>query len=653
MRIEKITVEGFRAFNQKYTFALDNRLTIFLGPNGTGKTSLCDAIQWAIIGKLPEYSSVEASLEDVIINRNNPNREALVKIAFTDDGDRTEIQRRASSRNVWRPTKTGKLQLLTGKEETIKVAPETFRATIYLRQEALRKFIEEKPEKRKPVLSSLLGLEFIDALEKGVGEAVEIIHGNMEEMKEKLSDLQGEVEKYKEEYSVLEARKRSLRQKQKISSEQLEKMLEQPSIVLGAKKIYERLQQIGNSLNLTPPMKFKEDLPTVRIFLVELPRLIKEWKQKNSEKLDEFAKLEKKYEELRQRIEEFDEETIRNEIQKTEDELRSKKENLEIIDSFSRLIVAGEQFLKLKKPKKCPLCESKIDDLQTLLKQVVAKKEKLEKGKEAEELQLAIASLCEKMRTLNEKLEEFKKWKKEAAELDEKLESAELKTAKEIEESLLEISKDAELLVELNAISEKERELAEKRLPSKEDIANTRKKVEKLEYLYEMVRFLHERLRELTTSFISKRIDSLAPIINEYTKILSPHPIYSELRITYDGKGYWLQGVSKEGEKTFVQTLFSTGQLNEAAVLILLAMAKKAPHSFEFVILDDPSQSLDEDGKERLAKLLVKASESKQVIVSTMDTDFANFIRAYYPQAKVYEFIGYDNKKGPLVKGSG
>jgi DNA repair exonuclease SbcCD ATPase subunit len=46
-------------------------MTLIVGMNGTGKTSLCDAIQFGILGKLPQYKGIkEAEYQDMIINRN-------------------------------------------------------------------------------------------------------------------------------------------------------------------------------------------------------------------------------------------------------------------------------------------------------------------------------------------------------------------------------------------------------------------------------------------------------------------------------------------------------------------------------------------------------------------------------------------------------
>src|SRR5258708_209366 len=51
MHIEKIRIEGFKTF-ETFSLALDKRLNIIVGDNETGKTSLLEAINFFLSGKL-------------------------------------------------------------------------------------------------------------------------------------------------------------------------------------------------------------------------------------------------------------------------------------------------------------------------------------------------------------------------------------------------------------------------------------------------------------------------------------------------------------------------------------------------------------------------------------------------------------------------
>lgn len=47
-----VEIEAFRGFNERQRIDLDASAVIILGPNGTGKTSLFDAMQWLLLGSL-------------------------------------------------------------------------------------------------------------------------------------------------------------------------------------------------------------------------------------------------------------------------------------------------------------------------------------------------------------------------------------------------------------------------------------------------------------------------------------------------------------------------------------------------------------------------------------------------------------------------
>lgn len=56
MRLKSITIEGFRAFSRQATIDLDADVILLQGPNGVGKTSLLDAILWALAGTIVRFA---------------------------------------------------------------------------------------------------------------------------------------------------------------------------------------------------------------------------------------------------------------------------------------------------------------------------------------------------------------------------------------------------------------------------------------------------------------------------------------------------------------------------------------------------------------------------------------------------------------------
>ena len=68
VRLRRLVVGPFRGFQQPETFELDKRIVLVYGPNGTGKTSLCEALEYCLLGEVEEASSKR--IPDVTYLRN-------------------------------------------------------------------------------------------------------------------------------------------------------------------------------------------------------------------------------------------------------------------------------------------------------------------------------------------------------------------------------------------------------------------------------------------------------------------------------------------------------------------------------------------------------------------------------------------------------
>jgi DNA repair exonuclease SbcCD ATPase subunit len=84
MRLKSITVEGFRAFSRQATIDLDADVILLQGPNGVGKTSLLDAILWALAGTIARFGERGTPISTYA-------REGRARVELTMSGDGGDV----------------------------------------------------------------------------------------------------------------------------------------------------------------------------------------------------------------------------------------------------------------------------------------------------------------------------------------------------------------------------------------------------------------------------------------------------------------------------------------------------------------------------------------------------------------------------------
>lgn len=68
VRLNQIVVGPFRGFRTQETFDLNKRIVLFYGQNGTGKTSFCEALEYALLGEVEEAEHKRISANDYLRN---------------------------------------------------------------------------------------------------------------------------------------------------------------------------------------------------------------------------------------------------------------------------------------------------------------------------------------------------------------------------------------------------------------------------------------------------------------------------------------------------------------------------------------------------------------------------------------------------------
>jgi len=177
-RLTNLSIEGFRGVNKELKLDTDGLSTVISGPNGVGKTSILQAVEWGLYGWIPHMRGAEFDVEDAIVNQFHPAETAKVELTLESPKNRVKIIR-TRKKSHWSRRKSKlvvemKEITLKGKEaqakiqELLDLTEDEFYASRYLHQEALREFIMGDLKTRSAMMDRLLGTyslrELIDSL---------------------------------------------------------------------------------------------------------------------------------------------------------------------------------------------------------------------------------------------------------------------------------------------------------------------------------------------------------------------------------------------------------------------------------------------------------------------------------------------------------
>ncbi|MFW2513678.1 AAA family ATPase [Demequina sp. SO4-13] len=193
MKVNKLSIEGFGPYllRQTIDFAVfDDDIFVITGKTGAGKSTILDAIVFALFDKVPRYEGASTSVRSDFCTDEDPT---VVTLEFESGGQRYKVRR---SPEFQRPKRRGE-GLTTQKAEAtlwverdgdwdaLAVRPveaghlikdilgltaDQFLQVILLAQGRFQKFLESKPDERREVLRSLFGTGRFAALERHVRE---------------------------------------------------------------------------------------------------------------------------------------------------------------------------------------------------------------------------------------------------------------------------------------------------------------------------------------------------------------------------------------------------------------------------------------------------------------------------------------------------
>jgi chromosome segregation protein len=224
MRLESVTLHGFKSFGDRTSVKVLPGITAIVGPNGCGKSNLSDAVRWAL-GEQSAKLLRGQKMEDLIFHGSasrKPVGLAEVELTFSNDGTVTvpwsEI---AVSRRLYR---TGESEYLLNKTESrLRDILDLFagtganpRAYSVMDQDKLNHVLTAKPHERRVFIEEAAGIARYKQQRNETHGKLEAARQNllrvrdvMEEVKRQLGSLERQARKA-QQYKTLETERREL-----------------------------------------------------------------------------------------------------------------------------------------------------------------------------------------------------------------------------------------------------------------------------------------------------------------------------------------------------------------------------------------------------------------------------------------------------------
>ena len=198
MRPLRLEIDGFTAFREHQTIdfkALD--LFVITGPTGAGKTSILDAMIFALYGRVPRMGA--HGLADLV---SHGRVDARIMLEFAIDGAHYRVARRLSRRAVqqahlerlegdgWVPeVDAGGVRACNERlDELLRLGFDSFCKAVVLPQGEFHRFLKGDPPERRKVLIGLLGVGYFQRMAEIARSRAGALRSGVERTEEILAD---------------------------------------------------------------------------------------------------------------------------------------------------------------------------------------------------------------------------------------------------------------------------------------------------------------------------------------------------------------------------------------------------------------------------------------------------------------------------------
>jgi exonuclease SbcC len=475
--IDGISLHNWKSHEDTH-FRFGKGTNILVGPMGSGKSTVLDALCFSLFGNFPALQHKRVKLSEVIMNRPAKKEEAWVKVEFTWQGSKYEVERRIDSEggSEARISREGKLiqgpqpqRVNEEVERLLRIDYDLFTRAVYSEQNGIDYFLTLGRGDRKKQIDELLGISKFEVMRSNLSTVLNRMKGMQDDKRTLLSSMDAEKLKREEESAEAELRRleREVEEQGRKVSEigvrrkNAEAALSRMSML---ERVYSELSERKGAIARTIESMNKEEAGRVAAVSPE-----------EIERADdaEMGRTEEQLREGKKRVAEYTREVgstnermrvVQNEVKERE-ELGKKLGGLEGAAELESRIYEAEKKLSearsgigcsnrriseldelisefRKDTTKCPVCETPLEEGRR--KELLGRREKeraaeVEKIKNIEKLideeEKLLSGMKEKLKVVRDVEERLKtlRGKEEAEKLGSALTAAEEKLRKEEE----------------------------------------------------------------------------------------------------------------------------------------------------------------------------------------------------------------------------
>lgn len=690
--IEWIEIEGFRGFADRQRLDLDASVVILAGPNGTGKTSFFDAVQWLLIGTLERLEPwrVRRNAEHVVNQyQAAAGGTATVTASLRIHGRTVELRRTGrydSSQLEWRDQSSVLYEADAERALAGALTPagrmslqRSLLSSGLLQQDVIRDVLEDKPAERYDQLAAILGLNAIAGFPPAAKKRADRLAADGERARKAVADLEATARSERERIDALRARAAEAPDVTALRAHLAQR--------IGA---HEDILQVRGELPLSSGEA--QELRTAAGHAADtLGELLRDADPAREALAAEPAATADELGALQLAADVAAQATAEARAALAEAE-RLHDDERQVSSRLSSLAAEAIPLLG----RDCPVCGQTIDPehVRAHLEHVIAEGSsrlpELQRAREAavaelakrhaeeEQAAKALAEVVARTERISQARAQHEAWvarlvdtvrglvkrfelRQEAAVA--RGNRAALQAARE---ALAEISRSARELVsafgwvgETAALSSAQTRLAD----IEAQIEETRERAAKASKREDEARTLQRAAVRAAASVTEERFEILRPIIQDIYSRLDPHPAFTDLHFAVDV--YREKGIAtpqvfdpEHDLKADPLLVFSSSQANIVALSAFLALGWAAGEdAMPFLLLDDPLQSLDDVNALGFADLCRHMRSRRQLIVSTHDSRLASLLeRKLAPRredehTRSLRFIAW-SRSGPLIDGS-